>query len=526
MKNIPEDKEGFGNYANAIVFSKKAFNNLLERYHNWHFFHSKNGWLPVKWPSPLEGQIGEIKAKIGAIKISFLQGNAKNVRLQFTLEKGASPKEEPSSYFLYNNTKISIDKWSFTTEGEIGFEVTEKCTEDEYVYYKAAFDKIKGNYQEIHQFHINLKSQSLTGRIDYNNSKLTEDQKDAFYKNVQQLITNYITIHEKFVLLYLGAGIVPGSLSSSELDYFFPEALDLQIFNNTETAEVRFPYKSKNTSTKWNGDINIPLVIPGNEGSFVLGRESFFSYLIFQPAYIGTQGEFIPEYKTHEESGRIITKTLESILLKNKKDDCTNWIEIALKNKDTIGISCTHYYNDHKSFDLNLGKKVSASLDYVFKKEYEISLSLNFDNNTINAKIINIKNNNENRLNLRIDSQEKPYAFSSKNMPNVFKSIAEGHFSRDAMVEAFTCAHKLECPCSEEDTYSLDRVMKTIIKQAHPVYEKVLKFTEYLDTNFHVPISTEVGFVGLPESELFHFQDLNFDDEWNVCLAVKLDVTN
>jgi hypothetical protein len=501
MKNDSLNEKGFGNYANAIVLSKIAFNRLLFQYNYWYKQH-KDGWFPVEWPSSLEGQIGEIQAKIAYVKISFIQENSKNVRLQFTLENGT---------FSYNNTKIAIDNWGFTTEGEVGFDVTKESTEDKFPYYKIAFDKIKENYREIHQFYINLKSQSLNGQIDYNNSELTQEQKNAFYNNVQLLIANYIAKHEKFVLLYLGTGIVPRSLSKGELIYFFPEAMYLHIFSDNETSEVTFPFRSDVTTTNWNGDINIPLVATGNEGSFILGRESFLSKLLNQPVEIESRGVFYLSYE--EQEGKKKLKQIETTI---KKDDYQNKFTIKLKDTNIINIKCE--YNITQSFDLVISKTYKTTMVYHTNKEYEISLSLNYDNNVIETKIDDLSDKSAS-LDLQIDNDKK-VPLKSKDMPCLFKAMVTGEIDLPGIFKELFQT-KTSMNNNDDLIKELTDVLDTIIKKGNNANKEILNFTKYFDTNLNVPISTKFSFMELPESELVSFEKLHFDDDWNVCLDIK-----
>jgi hypothetical protein len=496
MVEVTPNESGFGKNANAIIFSKLAFDHLFYEYNIWYKRLRKNGWLPVEWPDQLEGLIGKVQAKFESVKVTSLVG-PNRIRLRYTLKSGT---------FTCKGTEIPIDNWSFYTEGEVGFEETNQSSEDEFPYYKKAFNKIGEKYRIKRQFYINLRSQLLTGQIDYNTSKLTEDQKTAFNTDVQLLISNYIAKHEKFVLLYLGTNVIPGSLSSKEVFFFFPEKMFFQIFTNDKSSEVRFPYCGRFLLSNWHGETNIPLVPTENEGCFMLGRESFFPNLTDRLTGFEFNKKHKPAYKDYKIDSIVIAD--DSNLSKSFK--------ITLINETTLLINCT--YNIKRSFqlpDLTIPEKFyTNSICYDATRKYEISLSLNYENNGVETKAIDQSDRSKDKMYWENDVGKTP--MSPTENPELYNSVVNGSLTEGAAKSiAMLCiGARISC----------DTIMNAYqngMKVGQSAYNEVMKEVSELNSKFRTPVANDYSFMELPESELISFEKIHYDNEWNVCLNIK-----
>ena len=489
------NEDGFGTYANAMVLNQESFNHLLHEYHIWYKREGQTGWLPVKWPDSLKKETGTVQANIDPVKITFLQDSNKNVRLRFTLKDG---------FFKYNETEIPISGWSFCTEGEVGFEQTDKPTADEFRYYKPAFSKVKENYRKIFQFYINLQSQLLTGQIDYNKSELTEEQKKAFCDNVQHLIAEYIAGHEKFVLAYIGASVTDETLSNYELTLFYPVKMYFQVFSNGTTSEVRFPYMWLIKLSDWYGDIKVPLVAADNEGSYILGRESFFTFLM---SYFSNSA-FVNNYQTEYKDGKLVLINIE---------DWSQSFKISILNETTLLIECDYQFSQYFEMpDLSIeGKTYPNYIVYHAPRKYEISVSLNYESNIIETDSKDLSDRSKDKFIWKNEAGETP--MSPTENVNLYNSVVNGDLTEGAVRD-------IAATCIQYHITYCDAIMsanRNAVKLGHVAYEQVMKLKEKFDLDLHLPISSETKFIELPEAELYSFERIHFDNEWNVRLNMK-----
>jgi len=490
------ESQGFDTYANAIVFNQDFFSQFLKEYNNWYKGESLNGWLPRVWPEKLEGQTGHLEATINPIKISFTQGKVENVRLKFTLNKGT---------FSCNGHSIKINKWSFIMEGELGFDQALQLSEDECVYYKKSYSAIKERYNLINQFFIKLHTLRLAGEIDYGETIITEELKAVFSKNVQLLLTNYIAKHENFVLLYLGCGLITKEITPNELYFLFPNKTYFQIYNNTITSEVRFPFRWLMPISKWYGETNKPLVLQNREGCFILGRESFFSVLLNDS--IGAS--FVKNYNVNYKEGKV-----NSIELDVKKDKSITH-KIVQSDENTIVVDSSFELKESFNFpDLGDPKQSHINtISYSAKRKFEIKLSFNYKSNEIIITCTDQSIKGNDVITWKNDTGEMPIV---KNT-NLFNSILLGDLTHETILDITlsTCGHAL---------IACDKIIaayRQLISLGHNAYHIVSKPICQFDLNFRLPVTDNYIFIQLPESELVSFEKIHFDSEWNVYADIK-----
>lgn len=492
---------GFGKYSNAIVIAKKGFDDFLYSYRNWHLNHTayrSKAWLPVIWPSELNDDQTAIKALFNSFKITFSQGTPGTAGLIMTLKEGT---------FTCADTEIGIDHWTIPLAGGVSFTLADSLSGDPYPYYKSAYEKLQKTYNRIRQFSLDLSTLTVSGAIDYNGCKLTEDQQNVFSDKVEQLLTQTIHRQAQFVLAYLGESPIAKVVHCNELQYFYPYYYSLEVYGEGNTSEIRFPYMFLASDSTWYGNTNQQLVPDKVEGAIIMGRDKFFAYL----TSFFVSGIFIGHYKSESSEGK-----LSKISISDDHGTYEFTLESNTEGEPVLKLCCD--LSISQSFQMpelgNPSKTYKVTITCKSKKIYNLTFTLDYNSEFVT---INSFDTTPGRIDkLQWIEQGETTDLLSKEYKPMYDSVVSGTTSEQAALNiASLCIQSRFPNCA-----TLQQYYENSFKQGHLAYTAVMNFLEMKEQQMKFPTSPDTQFFEFPQDEIFSYQKLRFDDQWNLLINI------